>query len=260
MTEFVISADGTRIAYDTVGSGPAVILVGGANQFRAFDTGSTEVARLLAESGFTAVTYDRRGRGESGDTLPYVVDREVDDIEALSRVVGGNTALYGSSSGAVLCLWAAARLPGIQRVTSFGSPRSIWRATVPENLSGLQTRLAAGDREATVAFFMRDMPPQWLDGARNSPAWPTLLSVAHTLAYDAAVLARAEQGDLAEHWTQVTIPVIVLIGEETQPIFPPAADAIVAALPNATQRRIDARHHSYEPAVIAREISDFLTQ
>ncbi len=259
MTEFVISADGTRIAYDTVGSGPAVILVGGANQFRAFDTGSTEVARLLAESGFTAVTYDRRGRGESGDTLPYVVDREVDDIEALSRVVGGNTALYGSSSGAVLCLWAAARLPGITKLILWEPPLDL-ESDGSENLSGLQTRLAAGDREATVAFFMRDMPPQWLDGARNSPAWPTLLSVAHTLAYDAAVLARAEQGDLAEHWTQVTIPVIVLIGEETQPIFPPAADAIVAALPNATQRRIDARHHSYEPAVIAREISDFLTQ
>ncbi len=259
MTEFVASADGTRIAYDVVGSGPAVILVGGANQFRAFDTGSTEVARLLAESGFTAVTYDRRGRGESGDTLLYEVDREVDDIEALVRAVGGNAALYGSSSGAVLSLWAAARLPGVTKLILWEPPLDL-ESDGSANLSGLQDRLAAGDREATVAFFMRDMPPQWLDGARNSPAWPTLLSVAHTLAYDAAVLERAERGDLAEHGKQVTIPVIVLIGEETQPIFPPAADAIVAAVPNATHRRIDARHHSYEPAVMAREISDFLTQ
>jgi pimeloyl-ACP methyl ester carboxylesterase len=259
MTLFTTSADGTRIAYDREGSGPAIILVGSANQFRAFDTGTAEVARLLAGSGFTAITYDRRGRGESGDTLPYDVDREVEDIRALLDVVGGSAALYGSSSGAVLCLWAAATLPGVTKLVLWEPPLDV-ESDGSENLAGLQKRLAAGDREGTVAFFMRDMPPQWFEGAKNSAAWPTLLSIAHTLAYDAAVLEKAERGTtLPAEWAAVTMPTIVLVGQETQPIFPPAADAIVAALPHATHRRIDARNHGWEPAVMAREISDFLT-
>jgi pimeloyl-ACP methyl ester carboxylesterase len=259
MTEFTTSADGTRIAFDRIGSGPAVILVGSANQFRAFDTATAEVARLLAESGFTAVSYDRRGRGESGDTLPYDVDREVEDIAALLDVVGGSATLYGSSSGAVLCLWAAAALPGVTRLVLWEPPLDL-ESDGKENLNGLKERLAAGDRERTIAFFMRDMPPQWFEGARNSAAWPTLLSIAHTLAYDAAVLEKAQRGrTLPADWAKVTVPTIVLLGDETQPIFPPAADAIVAVLPNASQRRIDARNHGWEPAVMAREITQFLT-
>jgi pimeloyl-ACP methyl ester carboxylesterase len=258
LTSFTTSADGTRIAFDREGSGPAIILVGSANQFRAFDTGTAEVARLLAESGFTAITYDRRGRGESTDTLPYGVDREVDDIRALLDVAGGSAALYGSSSGAVLCLWAAAALPGVSKLVLWEPPLDL-ESDGSENLAGLQQRLAAGDREGAVAFFMRDMPPQWFEGARNSAAWPTLLSIAHTLAYDAAVLEKAERGKtLPGEWAAITVPAIVLIGEETQPIFPPAADAIVAALPHASQRRIDARNHGWVPEVMAREISGFL--
>ncbi|MBG6237886.1 pimeloyl-ACP methyl ester carboxylesterase [Mycetocola sp. CAN_C7] len=259
MTEFTTSADGTRIAYDLDGSGPAVILVGSANAFRAFDPATAAVARLLADDGFTVITYDRRGRGESDDTLPYDVNREVEDISALMDIVGGSSALYGSSSGAVLCLWAAAALAGVTKLVLWEPPLDL-ENDGSADLTGLQERLAAGDREGTIAFFMRRMPPQWFDSARNSPAWPTLLSIAHTLAYDAAVLERAERGEpLAELWAHVTMPVIVLIGEDTQPIFPPAADAIVGALPDARQRRIDARNHGWEPDVMAREISSFLT-
>lgn len=259
MTEFATSADGTRIAYDREGSGPAIILVGSANQFRAFDTGTAEVARLLAGAGFTAVTYDRRGRGESTDTLPYDVDREVDDIRALMDVVGGEAALYGSSSGAVLCLWAASAVPGVTKLVLWEPPLDL-DSDGSESLAGLQERLAAGDREGTIAFFMRDMPPQWFEGAKHSPAWPTLLSIAHTLAYDAAVLEKAERGRRTpEEWAAITVPTIVLLGEETQPIFPPAAEAVVATLPNASSRRIDARNHGWEPEVMAAEISEFLT-
>ncbi|SFN59634.1 alpha/beta fold hydrolase [Mycetocola miduiensis] len=259
MTGFSTSADGTRIAFQREGNGPAIILVGSANQFRAFDTGTAEVARMLAENGFTAITFDRRGRGESMDTLPFDVDREVDDIRALLDVAGGSAALYGSSSGAVLCLWAAAVLPGATRLVLWEPPLDL-ESDGSENLAGLEERLAAGDREGAVAFFMRDMPRQWFEGAKNSPAWPTLLSIAHTLAYDAAVLEKAERGaTLPGEWGSIAVPTIVLLGEETQPIFPPAADAIVGALPNASQRRIDARNHGWAPEVMAREITEFLT-
>ncbi|MET1052096.1 MAG: alpha/beta hydrolase [Mycetocola sp.] len=260
MTEFATSADGTTIGYDITGSGPAVIMVGSANQFRAFDTGTAEVARRLAGNGFTVLTYDRRGRGESTDTLPYDVDREVEDIGALLAVAGGSAALFGSSSGAVLCLFAAAALTGVTGVVLWEPPLDL-ESDGSDELAGLQERLAAGDREGTIAFFMRKMPPPWFEGVRHSPAWPTLLSIAHTLAYDAAVLERAERGEsLSTLFAAVAMPVIVLIGEETQPIFPPAAEAIVAALPHATQRRIDARNHGWEPEVMAQEIAQFLTR
>jgi pimeloyl-ACP methyl ester carboxylesterase len=174
-------------------------------------------------------------------------------------VAGGEAALYGSSSGAVLCLWAAAALPGVTKLVLWEPPLDL-ASDGSENLAGLQERLAAGDREGTIAFFMRDMPPQWFEGAKNSAAWPTLISIAHTLAYDAAVLEKAERGmRMPDEWAAITVPTIVLLGEETQPIFPPAADAIVATLPNATSRRIDARNHGWEPPVMAGEITAFLT-
>ena len=258
MTEFVTSADGTRIAFDRAGSGPGLILVGGATQFRGFDPTTVDLAARLSREGYTVVNYDRRGRGESSDTRPYDVDREVEDIAALIDVTGGSAALYGSSSGSVLCLWAAQALPGATRLILWEPPLDL-QSDGSESLNGLTERLAVDDREGAVAFFMSGMPPEWFAGMKNSPAWPVMLAVAPTLAYDAAVLERAERSrDRASLWSGVTIPVTVLLGEETLPIFPPAADALVAALPNATQQRIAARDHSWTPEVMTRAILDAL--
>src|SRR5512145_1331912 len=102
----VTSRDGTRIAYDQFGQGPVVILVDGALQYRAFDQGMVQLAELLSPY-FTVIHYDRRGRGESTDTQPYAVEREIEDIEALVDASGGTAALYGISSGAALAMEAA---------------------------------------------------------------------------------------------------------------------------------------------------------
>lgn len=258
MTEFETSADGTRIAYDRAGSGPALLLVGGATQFRGFDPTTVDLAGRLAEAGFTVVNYDRRGRGESSDTAPYDVDREVEDIAALVDAVGGSATLYGSSSGAVLCIWAAQAIDGVTRLILWEPPLDL-ESDGAESLDGLQERLRAGDREGAVAFFMSGMPPEWFEGMKSSPAWPVMLAIAPTLAYDAAVLERAERSrDWSSLLADVTVPVTVLLGEETLPIFPPAADALVAALPNATQRRIAARDHGWTPDVMTRAILDTL--
>ncbi|MCU1425740.1 MAG: alpha/Beta hydrolase fold [Microbacteriaceae bacterium] len=261
MTAYTTSRDGTRIAFDREGTGPAVILVGGAMQFRAFDPTTRELAHLLAERGFTVVNYDRRGRGESGDTLPFAVEREVEDIAALIDEIGDGAALFGGSSGAVLCLWAAAAGLDVAKLALWEAPLTPeGEVDDGETLEALQKLIANDDREAAVAYFMRDMPREWFEGARNSPAWPVMLTIAPTLAYDTAVLDKATKSPWAEQWSTVTQPTLVLLGEQTQPIFPPAADALVAALADARQQRLDAANHSWRPEVMADALEAFLRE
>jgi len=259
MTKFATSADGTRIAYDRAGTGPAVILVAPAIQFRAFDPTTVELARRLADDGFDVINYDRRGRGESTDTLPFSVDREVDDIAALIELAGGSAALFGSSSGGAVCLWAAAAGLPVAKLVLWEVPLSLeGEGDGGEWLIGLQQRIAQGDRGAAVEFYMRDMPPEWLAAAKQSAAWPVMKDIAPTLVYDAAALDRAQRRPWSQLWDSVSAPVQVIVGEQTLPMFPVVSDALVAALPNASQRRIEAANHSWEPGVMAAAIAEFL--
>ena len=261
MTKFATSADGTRIAYDRAGTGPAVILVAPAIQFRAFDPTTVELARRLADDGFDVINYDRRGRGESTDTLPFSVDREVDDIAALIELAGGSAALFGSSSGGAVCLWAAAAGLPVAKLVLWEVPLSLeGEGDGGEWLIGLQQRIAQGDRGAAVEFYMRDMPAQWLAAAKEGPAWPVMKDIAPTLVYDAAALDRAQRRPWSQAWAEVTAPTLVLTGEQTLPMFPAVADALVATLPNASQRRIEAQNHGWSPEVMAAAIAGFLRE
>src|SRR3954451_7902774 len=114
--ETVRSSDQTVIAFDRYGAGPAVVLIGGAFQHRRLDRQTARLAQLLAAAGFSALHYDRRGRGDSGDTPPYAVDRELEDIDAVMSAAGGSAFLYGMSSGSVLALRAAATGRPVARV------------------------------------------------------------------------------------------------------------------------------------------------
>ena len=260
MTDYVTSADGTRIAYDRIGTGPAVILVAAALQFRDFDPTTAAMANLLAEHGFTVVNYDRRGRGESTDSLPFDVDREIEDIAALVDEVGGSAAIFGSSSGGALALAAAAEGIGISKVALWEVPLDL-EDDGTENLRGLQQRVAVRDRAGTVEFFMRQMPPEWLENTRRSPAWPTLLDVSPTLVYDAAALERAQSGTpLAMQWETVTMPTLVMYGAQTLPLFPVASRAIAAALPHARVLEIEAANHGWRPEVMAAILAEFFSE
>jgi len=260
MTEFVTSPDGTRIVFTRIGSGPPVVLVAAAGQFRAFDGATVELARQLADRGFTVVNYDRRGRGESTDTQPGGLDREIEDLSTIVDAVGGTAALYGSSSGAVLALWAAQAGLDITKIALWEAPLRL-DDDGTESLNGIRERVERGDRDDAVAFFMRDMPPQWLASARASDSWPVMLSIAPTLAYDMEALARAQSGeDWAVQWNDVTMPVLVMFGEETLPIFPTAAKALVTALPNARQLKIAASNHGWRPEVMVAVLAEFFSQ
>jgi pimeloyl-ACP methyl ester carboxylesterase len=255
MTGFVTSSDGTAIAFTRAGSGPPVVLVGGGLDDGAENAG---LADALAR-WFTVINYARRGRGSSGDTAPYAVDREVDDLAALVATVDGPAHLFGASSGGALALRAAAAGLPVGRISVYEVPyltdepiRAAWLSYVDE----LGTLLAAGRRGDAVAAFMRlaGAGDAEIAGARAAPVWPSLETLAPTLAYDAACLGdgRVPAAALAE----VRQPVLVATGAAADPhlgrsFFDTAAEALVAALPHAEHAVVPRSGHVPEPAALA---------
>ena len=196
--EQATSKDGTTIAFERSGEGPPIVIVGGALSDRS---GAAEVASLLARR-FTVIAYDRRGRGDSGDTAPYAVAREVEDIEALIVAAGGQSSVHGHSSGAVLALEAARTLP--DRITKFAlyEPPLIVddsRDPLPEDfVTRLDALISTGRRGDAVAYFLTTgpgMPAEVVAGMRQEPFWSSFESIAHTLAYDGTIVREATGGE-----------------------------------------------------------------
>ncbi len=189
----VSSADGTAIAYECVGNGPTLILVDGAFGFRKFSS-SPELARLLTPT-CRVYAYDRRRRGESGDTQPFSLDREIEDIDALISEAGGSASLYGISSGGALALEAAAKLGDrVEKLAVYEIPYDSTDAGIRayhEYRTSLTQLLAEGRHGDAVELFMRFVgaSDEGVQGMRQSPVWSTFESVAPTLPYDAAALA-----------------------------------------------------------------------
>ena len=253
----VTSKDGTSIAYDRQGSGPAVILVGGGLVDPLTGrAGRWENAPLAAELAgrFTVYNYDRRGRGDSGDTLPYAVDRELEDLDALLAEAGGSAHLYGVSSGGALALEAAAAGIAVDRLAVYEVPygASGWRAYVEQ----LEALLAEGRRGAAVELFMRvaGASEEDIAGARSSPVWPGLEAIAHTLAYDAACLGDGQPP--TARLAIITRPTLVATGGG-QDFFEQAADAIAASLPQAGRLTIQGQTHLVDPKALAPVLQRF---
>lgn len=260
-TSTVTSADGTTLACTTAGSGPAVVLVGGG-----LDDGSENAVLIpaLAE-GFTVVNYARRGRGGSGDTPPYALDRELEDLAAVIEAAGGPGGaahLFGASSGGALALEAAAAGLAVERVAAFELPYSTtpeaidrWQAYVAD----LHDALAAADRDRALELFMAvaGLPTVAVTEMKASPYWPHLVGLAHTLAYDAACLHDGTPP--VDRFARVTQPVLVLTGvqhdavmSEADPeFFGRSADAVAAALPNAQRRTVAAAGHAVDAEAVA---------
>jgi len=256
----VKSKDGTTIAYERVGAGPPLILVDGALCSRAFGP-MPKLAPLLAQS-FTVYFYDRRGRGESGDTAPYARDRELEDLAALIGAAGGGAALLGLSSGAALALEAAAaRLP-VTAVVAYEPPyvEPAGATRGRAHLGRLQELVAAGNRGGAVRYFMRDMvgvpaPIVWMMHLMPG-IWCKLKAVGHTLPYDAAVM-----GDFtvpAERLAKVAVPTLVMHGSKTDARLKRAAGEVAGAIPAARSRTLAGQNHNVSAAVLAPAAVDFL--
>jgi pimeloyl-ACP methyl ester carboxylesterase len=256
----VTSKDGTPIAYDRSGQGPALILVGGALSDRS---GGTPLAALLAPR-FTVFSYDRRGRGESGDTAPYAVEREVEDIEALVEEAGGAAFVYGKSSGAVLALEATKTFPAkIKGLVVYEPPLIVdsGRPLPPKDYDQRISELtAAGRRGDAVAFFLTEvvgMPADAVAGMRNAPTWPKLEALAHTLAYDAAVTEGTMDGKPLppKRWASATVPTLVMAGGASPAWMQRSAQALAAILPQAQHRTLEGQTHDVAPDVLAPAIA-----
>ncbi|MFF7530931.1 alpha/beta fold hydrolase [Streptomyces bobili] len=259
MDKKTLSRDGTSLAYARAGQGPAVILVSGA-----MSTGGTvaPLAGLLAPH-FTAFWYDRRGRGESGDTAPYAVQREVEDLAALIEAAGGEAALYGVSSGGALALEAAAAGLPVSRVAVYETPFADFseggaeeRAAYTEHL----TEALAHDRRGdAVELFLRltGLAEEMIRGARQSPMWPAMEGIAPTLAYDDAVM-----GDglvPGERLASLDAPVLSLAGSASPDWLRRAARAVAEAVPEGTYRSLEDQTHMVDPNVLAPVLTEFLT-
>jgi pimeloyl-ACP methyl ester carboxylesterase len=254
------SKDGTKIGYDRKGAGPAIILVGGATQYRAMDQATPRLADILARH-FTVINYDRRGRGESTDTQPYAPAREIEDIAALIAVAGGRAYVFGMSSGAVLSMMAAAALPNITKLAVYEPPLNpgqtsaeSWRLH-----SEMEAMRAKGEKGKMMATFVGQfMSPEELEGFRQSPGWPGFEAVGHTIAYDYAILANATDGDhLPESWKAIKAPTLIITGSETFPFMFDGADWAAKAIPGAKRETLDGQSHEYDPAVLAPVLAEF---
>jgi len=256
----VISQDGTVIAFDRSGKGLAVILVGGAFQYRAIDPRTTQLAALLAQH-FTVFHYDRRGRGESLDTQPYAVEREVEDLAALIKEAGGQAAVFGMSSGGVLALEAAKRGLAITKLALYEPPFNSGDEQARQasehytrQLTALLSERRRGDAVA-LAMITWGAPPEAIAGMRQTSIWPLFESVAPTLAYDNAIMG---DGSVPAEWlASITVPMLVIDGGASPAFMQDAAQAAAHALPNARHRTLEGQTHDVAPEALAPVLVEF---
>lgn len=260
----VTSSDGTAIAYESTGTGPPLIIVDGACCYRRFGP-SKSFAQALAPR-FTVFTYDRRGRGESGDTPPFHPDREIDDLAAVINAAGGRAALLGFSSGAALALDAAHRGLAISSLVSYEPPFIIdaSRPPIPDDfLSRLQAAVAADRRSEAVRMFMSlvGAPAVMVMFMQITPAWRKLKAVAHTLPYDIAIVESNQRGRPYPpgRWSGITTPTLIASGGKSPAWMRSSAAALAAAVPGATHRELAGQTHMVRPAALVPVVTDFLT-
>ncbi|MEU8888767.1 alpha/beta hydrolase [Streptomyces sp. NPDC048442] len=254
----VISRDGTPLAYERTGEGEPLILVGGA-----FSTGTAEgpLAGLLAPR-FSVVTYDRRGRGDSGDTAPYAVAREVEDLAALVEEVGGSACLYGMSSGGALVLRAAAAGLNVPRVAVYEPPFTVLEETRAEKAAyteRLNALLGEGHKGEAVELFLSvvGMPTEFIAQMKQAPVWRSFEALAPTLAYDDAVMGDGTVP--ADRLASVAQPVLVVSGGASPAVMRDAAVRTSEAVPDGRHRTLPRQTHDVDPRALAPVLAEFLT-
>jgi pimeloyl-ACP methyl ester carboxylesterase len=256
--ETVNSDDGTLIAFDRLGDGPPVVVVCGGSTDRMANVG---LAEELAKS-FTVYNFDRRGRGDSGDTPPYAVEREIEDITAVISAAGGSAHLFGTSSGAALVMEAAAAGSPINKLALWEPPYLLPpRPRPPADTAKIFSDfVAAGKRDEAVEFFMSKvvgLPDEFVAGARQAPFWKSQLDLAHTLAYDATIM-----GDYqipAERAKVVGAPTVIVDGEASFEFMRETADALAQLIPNSERRTLPGQTHDVDPTALAPVLAEFFS-
>lgn len=262
----VTSHDGTQIAFDEFGTGQVVILVTGALGHRGDDS-QQQLAKLLAEH-LTAINYDRRGRGDSTDTSPYAVEREIEDIEALIDYAGGRAFVYGMSSGAILALKAAKHLTSkISKVALYEPPFILDDSRPPlpsDYVEQLQAAIANDNRSDAVEIFMRQailIPDEFLAYMKADAMWAGMEKVAHTLAYDGMVSRDMMTGQAWAdgYWSDVSAETLIITGENSESFFHTSAQLLASDLSQAQTQTLIGQDHNVDVSVLAPELISFFT-
>ena len=261
MTDFAVSNDGTRIAFDRLGEGPPVVLISGIFCTR---TTTQALAEELAQR-FSVINYDRRGRGESTDTAPYAVEREIEDLGALIAEAGGAASVYGHSSGAGLALnGAAAGLP-IERLIlhepPYGPDDEESRRGARE-LARQVTDAVADDRRAdAIKLFLgaMGMPPERAEAAASDPG---MLAVAPTMPYDHAVMDDLDRGGTVPEDLvgAVGAPTLVIAGAASPDFFRDAAIRISDLLADGEYALLEGQDHGAPAEVVGPVVAEFLSR
>lgn len=259
--EMVTSKDGTRIAFDKQGDGPALVYVDGAMSTRSSGS-KPELVKLLA-AHLTVFGYDRRGRGDSGDTLPYAVDREIEDIDAVIDQAGGSAFLFGHSSGGCLALEATAKLGDkVKKLAIYEAPynddpqaQKVWR----EYLRNLTEALTSNRRGDAVALFMAlvGLPAARIEEVRQMPFFSGMEAVAPTLAYDHTGIM-GKDGTIPVHRAaRVGVPTLVMAGGNGAPFMLHTARTLTEVIPMAELRVLEGQTHEVQPEALAPVLVDF---
>jgi len=253
----VRSADGSMIAFEKTGSGPALILVGGSFCDRHAAPSGTPLAALLAHR-FTVYSYDRRGRGDSTDTQPFAIEREREDLAAVMNAAGGDPFVFGNSSGGLLGLDVATRLSKL----ACYEPPVILDAQRAKGMVGLAQELveatATNRRAEAVELFMTrvmQMPAPAFENLRRSPMFAGLQSLAHTLSYDLLLTARGPAR--LEEAVSIRCPTLLLNGSNSPPWMSGALDALAKVMPHGRRRVLEGQTHAVDLEVLALALEEF---
>ncbi|WP_345761090.1 alpha/beta fold hydrolase [Diaminobutyricibacter sp. McL0608] len=261
-TETVTSADGTPIAFERVGTGPAVVLVDGALCHRAFGPSRPLAAALRAH--FTVFTYDRRGRGESGNTLPYSPRREIEDLRAVIAAAGDDAYVYGISSGAGIALEAAAAGVRMRKLATYEAPyvAARWKDPTVDHLAHMEALVAADKRGAAVSYFLVPMvgAPAFVPVMMRAmpKVWNQMKAVAPTLPYDLQVMGSFTAP--VERFAAITVPTLVMVGGKAAQPMRDAQDAVAAAIPGSQFAVLDGQTHQVSEKAIAPQLESFFTE
>jgi pimeloyl-ACP methyl ester carboxylesterase len=257
----VVSRDRTRIAYERQGRGAPLIFVDGALCHRKMGPAAAMAARLAPH--FTVFTYDRRGRGESGDTAPYAVDREVEDLQALIAEAGGDVSLFGVSSGAVLAVETASRTPAVRRLATYEAPFVVdaSHGAFDDDWRRIDSAVAAGRPGDAVRIFLRSvgMPGFMVNVMRLTPVWKKLAATGTTLPYDGAIMREYQQGKPlpSRRWSSVRMPTLVMDGGKSPTWMRNGQRAFANVLPNASYRTLPGQTHMVKADIQAPVLLEF---
>jgi pimeloyl-ACP methyl ester carboxylesterase len=257
----VVSRDGTIIAYDQIGHGPPLILIVGALCSRTLGPG-VKLAPLLAPH-FTVFTYDRRGRGESGDTSPYAVEREVEDLRALIELAGGSACVFGHSSGAILALNAAEHGLSIAKLALYEAPLIVDRSrpSAERDWVRIDAFVAEGRRADALKAFLKTVgvPGFAVALMRWLPVWAKITAVAHTLPYDGALAREFQRAEpLPEAvWSKVIVPALAIAGGKSPAWMQNGTRALAAVLSHAAHRTLEGQTHDVAAKVLAPVLIEF---